>query len=205
MSYSNNFTFTIDNESIGSFYFSYNQNTNFYELLEYISRYKPEKNICSCDNLQYLNTSNDTYVNLSKNDKVYNFRNNQGFDQYKIITNKEHYHCLFYQNKEIHNIFKLSKYQIFYAFTQWMNNLKNKSSELKFNEDNEIECLKQFDINEYKFEQNSILFFSDKPEEVQNEEKNIINNFINNLNQEVNRIIQQLNTKITNLKKRLMI
>ena len=84
-----------------------------------------------------------------------------------------------------------------------MNNLKNKLSQLKFNGDNEIESLNQFDINEYKFESNSILFFSDKPEEMQNEEGNIINNFINNLNKEVNLIIQQLNQKITNLKQKV--
>ena len=111
MSYSNNFTFTIDNESIGSFYFSYDQNTNFYELLEYISRYKQEKNICSCYKLQYLNTSNNVFSDLSKNEKVYNYRNNQSFDNYKIITNNKHYHCYFYQN---HIIF--SNYQNFKSF-----------------------------------------------------------------------------------------
>ena len=65
-------------------YFAFNEYTIFDDLLVYFSEIYPEKNICPCCKIQYLNTSNNTYCNLSMNQKVKDFINNKGYTQYKI-------------------------------------------------------------------------------------------------------------------------
>jgi len=120
----------INIESQGSFniYFAYNENTTFGDLLEFIAYNYPEKNICPCFKFKYYNTSNSRYYDLSINEKVYNYINNNGYTQYQIILKK----CK--NNQKYINLFKISKIQIINNLSKYLNKIGQKINYLKFSE-----------------------------------------------------------------------
>lgn len=84
MAYNQQITIYIERSNNYSIYFSYNQNTIFQDLFEFIIYNNPEKNICPCYKMQYYNNSNGTYYDLSLNENVYNYINNNSYKQYNL-------------------------------------------------------------------------------------------------------------------------
>ena len=128
-------------------YFAYNEFTIFDDLLVFFSEIYPEKNICPCCKIQYLNTSNNTYCNLSMNQKVKDFINNKGYTQYKISNpNKD---CEY--NDSNRDILKQSKAQIIKTIFKYNKKIESVIANLPISS-NELmdQYLKQIELNEEK-------------------------------------------------------
>jgi len=106
-------------------YFSYNENTTFGDLLEFIAYNYPERNICQCFKFKYYNTSNSNYYDLSINEKVYNYINNNGYTQYQILLSKR---CKC--DKKYIDLFKKSKIQIINKLRIYIKKIEQKINSL---------------------------------------------------------------------------
>ena len=100
MSYSNSFTIVIENQSNYTFQFSYNSDTTtFQDLLEYVSLNYPQYNICPCFKVQYYDNSSN-YYDLNMNEKLYQWRNNNSYSQYKLINKNSDKKCVCSETKK---------------------------------------------------------------------------------------------------------
>ena len=128
-------------------YFAYNEFTIFDDLLAFFSEIYPEKNICPCCKIQYLNTSNNTYCNLSMNQKVKDFINNKGYTQYKISNPNKN--CEY--NDSNRDILKQSKSQIIKTIFKYNKKIESVIANLPISS-NELmdQYLEQIELNEEK-------------------------------------------------------
>ena len=85
-------------------YYSYNDNTNFQDLLEYLAYLIPIANICLCSKFSYYNYHH--YYDIKIDEKIINFK--KGFNKLYLNKNKNNCSCnysflyhsklIFYQN-----------------------------------------------------------------------------------------------------------
>ena len=109
MTNSKNIKINIENKESIIFFYYYNQNTTFNDLLEFVSYYFPDLNICPCYKFQI----ND--VKEIKNDEKiidYIIKN----DQFHLINSNQDKVCKC--NSSIKGVFKLSKMEILKYFDQ---------------------------------------------------------------------------------------
>ncbi len=143
------------------FYYSYNNNTLFIDLLEYISFLFPELGICQCFEFQ---TNNNYFFHkkfIGNEDKILKYSND--LSNLELINKKRKKYCLHYPN-----YLTYSKTKIISIFQEKNNKLENNN----YNKNKEIEHL-----NREKEEK-------EKTIDSLNKEKNEQETKINNLNRE---------------------
>ena len=188
MAYNQQITIYIESSNSYSIYFSYNQNTIFQDLFEFIIYNNPEKNICPCYKMQYYNNSNGTYYDLSLNENVYNYINNNSYKQYNL--EKKSKRDIQHENHK--NFFKLPKFHIYNILNNYMKNLESKIN--NFRDASKYDCLYQIPSFEY----------NDYFDEELEEQKEFID-FLNSIFYEkgLNNLIQKFNTRIENINSKI--
>lgn len=175
MSYNQQLTIYIEENNSYSIYFSYNQNTTFQDLFEFIIYSNPEKNICPCYKMQYYHNSNSRYYDLSLNENVYNYINNNSYKQYNIAKKN--------QRRDEHEghkkFFNLSKFHINNILNKYMRCL-----EKEINNFSEIKNLNKIELVDY--------------DEAELEEHKQFIDFLNSIfyDKGYNNLIQKFNSKI---------
>ena len=158
-------------------YYSYNDNTDFQDLLEYISYLIPNANICQCSKFKYINNRDYNYYDIKFEKKIKDFK--RQFSNLYLNKNKKKCNC----NS---TYLKCSKYLFYQNFMGEYNNLRKKNN-LNEQEISFLEKEKNDNIN--------------KLEDLQRQNA-YQNNQINNLQKENNKQIDNLNSlegKINNL------
>ena len=141
------------------FYYSYNNDTLFIDLLEYISFLFPELEICQCFEFQINNNYPYNYIGNDYN--ILTFSSN--LLNLVLIDKKREKYCPHY-----HNYLKYSKTKLMSIFQKEINQLKNYNN----NKNKEIE-----NLNRDKKEKEKTIYFLNK-------EKNEQEMKIYNLNRE---------------------
>ena len=164
-------------------YYSYNEDTNFIDLLEYISFLFPELGICQCFEFQIFTNYKNKNKNIGKNQKIFNY--SSSLSNLVLVDERTGKFCLHYQN-----YLKYSKTYLISHFEEIINKLeKNNKSK-----DNEIEHLnreKEKTIDSLKKEKNE----QEMKINNLNREKEEKENTIDSLNKEKN----EQETKINKL------
>ena len=188
MAYNQQITIYIESSNSYSIYFSYNQNTIFQDLFEFIIYNNPEKNICPCYKMQYYNNSNGTYYDLSLNENVYNYINNNSYKQYNLVKKSKRD----IQHENHKNFFKLPKFHIYNILNKYMKNLESQIN--NFRDASKYDCLYQIPSFEYND------YFDQELEE----QKEFID-FLNSIFYEkgLNNLIQKFNTRIENINSKI--
>ena len=189
MTYNQQITIYIQSSNNYSIYFSYNQNTTFQDLFEFIIYNNPEKNICPCYKMQYYNNSTGNYYDLSLNENVYNYINNNSYRQYNLVIKKD------IQHEKHKNFFKLSKFHINNILNKYMKNLERQINNFRdASKDDYFDHLKEIPSFEY----------NDYFDEELEEQKEFID-FLNSLFYEkgLNNLIQKFNTRIGNINSKI--
>ena len=132
-----------------SFYYSYNKNSTFLDLLEYFSYLFPELEICQCYGFQAKNNSyNQIYYNFYKNNNYIQIDNDYLITKYsqyllylEITYKNKNRYCSHYHN----NYLKYSK-------TKIISLLENKISDLKSNNSDQTERIKNLNVEKRKQE-----------------------------------------------------
>ena len=170
----------IENKEPISFYYYYNQNTTFNDLLEFIGYYYPDLNVCPCYKFQI----ND--VNEIKNDtKIIDYIIKD--DQFHLINNYQDKVCKC--NSSFKGIFKLSKMEILQYFDQL--------SERK----DSLDIFKKRTItieNEKSMLKKNVILLSDKISNYEKENSNLKEN-IKNLESELEKINNELKNNSNSL------
>ena len=188
MSYSISLSIYVNNTNINPFYFSYNENSDYFDLLEYFSFLNPKLNICPCYKIQcyYYNNYNYSWVDIYMNDKFINFNSYNNNLQF-ILNNKEK-KCKC--NDAIKKYFKEKKNII-------LDNLNKIYLENKFLQDEII--YKEQEIQNYQNSENDLTFQNSCLQK----EKMELNGKIFDLNQSIKNIEnlnQNKDKEINNLK-----
>ena len=109
--------------------------------------------------MQYYNNSNGTYYDLSLNENVYNYINNNSYKQYNLVKKSQRE----IQHENHKNFYKLSKFHINNILNKYMKNLerqinnlrdapKNDYFYLRLEEQTKNDCLNEipsFEYNDY--------------------------------------------------------
>lgn len=200
MSYNQQITIYIESSNSYSINFSYNQNTTFQDLFEYIMYNNPEKNLCLCYKMQYYHNSNGKYYDLTLNESVYNYIDNNSYKQYNFVKKNRFAED---EHERHNNFFKLSKINLYNVLNKYMKNLEKEIN--NFSEIKKLNKIELIDYDEEKKEEHQKLIeflnsiFYDKGYnkliekfdlEIQRyeEEKNNLNKEINRFKDEVNKL-----------------
>ena len=108
------------------FYYSFNENSNFFDLLEYFSYIFPSLNICPCYELQFFNPNDYRYYDLDMETKVCGMI--YFYKKYRTINKNNNCNCQF------KDIFKLSKMKIIDEFSRLYNKINSLQNKIKNNE-----------------------------------------------------------------------
>ena len=208
----------IENK-IYSFYYSYNNNSNFLDLLEYISYLLPELGICQCFKFQ-INNNDNNYIQIENNYQINKYSGN--LSNLELIDKKKKKFC----RHNLTNYLKYSKSKITSLFEENINNLKNnnnkqiekiknlnqekKELEMKVNELNkenkELEKNINYLIKEYKELEIKMNNLNNEDKELDlkinilNKDKNCLESVINEDIEKIN-FLNQLGREGDNLKK----
>ena len=169
-----------------SFYYSYNQNSTFLDLLEHFSYLFPELDICQCFRFQI---KNNNYSSNYYNPLLYNYNKknitiqiekdylitkySQNLDNLELIDKNKKKLCSHYKN----NYLKYSKTEIISSF-------EKKISDLESNNNDQTEKIRN--LNKEKNEK-------EKKINNLNKEKNEQEKKINNLNREKKEQVKEIN------------
>ena len=200
MTYYQQITIYIENNNSYSMYFAYNQNTTFKDLFEFIIYNYPEKNICPCYKMQYYHNSNGTYYDLTLNENVYNYINNNSYNRYNFEKIKNYSQA---QHESHKGFFKMPKFHINNILNKYMKNLErqinNKMEEKNFGLYNLGVASENDFLNEIPS-----LEYNDYFDEESEEQKEFID-FLNSIfyQKGLNNLIQKFNTRIDNIKSKI--
>ena len=162
--------------------------------------------------MQYYNNSNSRYYDLSLNENVYNYMNNNSYKQYNLVKKSQldiqrENHIKFspviisekrkkssqdIQHENHKNFFKLPKFHIYNILNKYMKNLERQIN--NFRDASKYDCLYQIPSFEYND------YFDQELEE----QKEFID-FLNSIFYEkgLNNLIQKFNTRIININSKI--
>ena len=172
--YNNQIKINFENNDFFSFNYTYNNKTSFEDLLDYIAKLLPNKNICPCFSFQCLDkdNNNDQYYNISNDYKIYTYQ--KYLNYLKLLNNNDKIcHCNFI----IKDNYTKTKNEIFKYFSDIINTLNNKIIHKK----NKIKILKK-KCNHY--EKKIYLLEREKEDliEINDKQNKKVNDLINNIN-----------------------
>ena len=204
-----------------NFQYSYNDNSTFFDLLEFLAYNSPNLNICPCYKIQYYNNynnyNNDNYIYLTfvENNNLYNYQNSYtDVDMSKNVQsffNSYQNYIIFYKkgkcicNEIFKNNFKKSKIQILNILSEYhekINKLENEKMQLNnylYNFEKENKNLNN-NLNTLKKEKEN-LNNNVKVLEYENQKLNNNLNILNNEKQKLNYNVKSLENERLNLEK----
>ena len=167
-------------------YYSYNDNTDFQDLLEYIAYLIPNANICQCSKFKYINNNVNNHFNF------FNYSDIR-LDE-KLMYFQSHFSNLYLSKINIicncnSKYLKSSKYLIYQNFMDQYNNLKKKNN-LNEQKISSLEKEKKDNINKLEDLQRQNAYQNNQISNLQKENKKQIDNLnslegkINNLDKE---------------------
>ena len=174
-------------KDFSTFYFSFDENTTFEQLLEFVLYIFPQKNLCNCFKFQYKhdksNKANPLYDDIDMNLKVKEFVSEKNY-KFKpihiyIVKNNSYKECTC--NSLIKDYYKKSKKELIKCFKKKLENCLNDAKNEITDNQNKIKSLEeekkelQKKLNHLEKENNSKIIAYEK------ENKNLKNE-INELN-----------------------
>ena len=189
------------NESI-SFYFTFNEKTNFKELLEYILYNFPEKDLCPCFKFQFkndkCNQANSKYIDIDINSKIKEFirDKNYKFKPVNLYLNKNKNSMC---SSSVKNYYKKLKTEIIEELNNNNSFESDKFKNILTNLEKENNELKQKTMNSEKGKNTSEL----ENENLKNEIKELKKNkqLYENKEKEFEKLIAQYKDEINKLSK----